>query len=67
MFEDDMEFIESYSQVPPLPPRYRFRDLIWGESSHHGQNDDRLVINMVKSAVSIIYCIQIIFSLAIQC
>lgn len=29
MFEDD-EYLDSYSQVLPLPPRYRFRDLIWG-------------------------------------
>lgn len=40
MFEDD-EYLDSYSQVLPLPPRYRFRDLIWGESGHHGQNNDR--------------------------
>lgn len=22
-----------FAQVPPLPPRYRFRDLIWGDSA----------------------------------
>lgn len=46
MFEDDIEFMDSYSQVLPLPPRYRFRDLIWGENSYHGQNNDRYVHNV---------------------
>ena len=31
---------EAYGQtVPPLPPRYRFRDLIWGD--HAIVEDDR--------------------------
>ncbi|XP_036357395.1 potassium channel subfamily T member 2-like isoform X6 [Octopus sinensis] len=29
-------------QVPPLPPRYRFRDLIWGESGHQDETRVRV-------------------------
>lgn len=34
--------LEVDSEVPPLPPRYRFRDLLLGDQSF--QNDDRVQV-----------------------
>ncbi|KAJ8377633.1 hypothetical protein AAFF_G00255420 [Aldrovandia affinis] len=34
-----LKMTEVDSEVPPLPPRYRFRDLLLGDQSF--QNDDR--------------------------
>lgn len=36
-----LKMAEVDSEVPPLPPRYRFRDLLLGDQTF--QNDDRLV------------------------
>lgn len=32
------------STVPPLPPRYRFRDLVWGEYGDHDRFKNYAVI-----------------------
>ena len=32
------EMADGYDIVPPLPPRYRFRDLVLGE--YYGEDDD---------------------------
>nr|XP_022326622.1 potassium channel subfamily T member 2-like isoform X13 [Crassostrea virginica] len=61
MFEDDMEFMDSYSQVLPLPPRYRFRDLIWGENSYHGQNNDRVRVEFFTNEKSLKERLQLYF------
>uniref|UniRef100_A0A8C8DGH4 RCK N-terminal domain-containing protein n=1 Tax=Oncorhynchus tshawytscha TaxID=74940 RepID=A0A8C8DGH4_ONCTS len=37
-----MSFLDVDSEVPPLPPRYRFRDLLLGDQSF--QNDDRVQV-----------------------
>ncbi|XP_052673357.1 potassium channel subfamily T member 2-like isoform X13 [Crassostrea angulata] len=60
MFEDD-EYLDSYSQVLPLPPRYRFRDLIWGESGHHGQNNDRVRVEFFTNEKSLKERLQLYF------
>ncbi|KAK6195412.1 hypothetical protein SNE40_000849 [Patella caerulea] len=48
---------EVYS-VPPLPPRYRFRDVIWGDSGHA---DDRVHVEFFTNEKSVKERLQLYF------
>uniref|UniRef100_A0A8C7GVZ9 Potassium sodium-activated channel subfamily T member 1 n=1 Tax=Oncorhynchus kisutch TaxID=8019 RepID=A0A8C7GVZ9_ONCKI len=43
--------LEVDSEVPPLPPRYRFRDLLLGDQSF--QNDDSSMVDVLTVSVSL--------------
>uniref|UniRef100_A0A8C7H1W9 Potassium sodium-activated channel subfamily T member 1 n=1 Tax=Oncorhynchus kisutch TaxID=8019 RepID=A0A8C7H1W9_ONCKI len=46
-----MSFLDVDSEVPPLPPRYRFRDLLLGDQSF--QNDDSSMVDVLTVSVSL--------------
>ncbi|XP_029294983.1 serine/arginine-rich splicing factor SR45-like isoform X2 [Cottoperca gobio] len=42
-----LKMAEVDSEVPPLPPRYRFRDLLLGDQTF--QNDDRMLMGVMST------------------
>ncbi|CAH1778585.1 unnamed protein product, partial [Owenia fusiformis] len=53
------KMVEVETSVPPLPPRYRFRDLIWGD--HAMVDDDRVQIEFFTNEKSLKQRLQLYF------
>ncbi|MFT7815485.1 potassium channel subfamily T member 1 isoform X1 [Arapaima gigas] len=52
-----LKMTEVDSEVPPLPPRYRFRDLLLGDQSF--QNDDRYCTTCLDVVRDLTVCVHL--------